>query len=295
MLLWVNKFRKQLKIGAFVWFLALSAGLHFMWLILPRPGQKPPRKLKSQLVFVQAGEQIVSQKDFNRPAPSQDTHYLSRANKTVETQTQAMMHGLFEQAGLSRRPASRLPERFSSPHKSFKKPRGLALSKDLLNKITAPLQLDVSAFDASAGAELSRTMDFLPEVETGSHTLLNTKEFIYYSYFSRMKKQLYVRWVQSFQKDRGLLASKLGKHRPRQLFSTHLYILLSPAGELTDLRVSKSSGEEDIDSLALHAFMASAPFPNPPKGLVSQDGYIHIQQSFHLYVHRLFSSVFRRR
>ena len=259
-----------------------------------------------------AHQQIVSQKTFNKVPPKRYTPYLSQADKTVEKETQAVLKGLFYQAGNSaseiatKNPNSKSLKNIPQKQRSAKQgrvkkgDRNLASrsEKKILQKgITVAeggLQMEVVQGGRGGQPQLSRTMDFLPGVEAGSHTLLNTRQFIYYSYFSRMKEQLYWRWVQYFKTEGPVVAFLSKPYLKKQVFSTTLYVYLSREGEIQDIRVTKSSGAEEIDSAALHAFLSAEPFPNPPKGLIEADGFIHIQQSFHLYVtpssvHNLFS------
>ena len=229
----------------------------------------------NHLVFVDYPfhQQVVTQKDFNQLEPAQPSRYLSEQDKAVEKEVQAVMKGLFHQA----KHASKAPVESSSKKKLERQLS--SVSEKLLQTIKAPLELQLNEL----GTKLSQTPDFLPDVELGSHTLLNTKEFTYYSFFVRMKEQLYWRWLQSFKKDNSASLMLLAQEKQR-LFSTYLYVVLSSDGEMQDLMVVDSSGSEVADSAALHAFLSAVPFPNPPAGLVEEDGFIHIRQSFHIYI-----------
>ena len=76
-----------------------------------------------------------------------------------------------------------------------------------------------NVFRQKSAQNLSSTMDFLPGVEFGSHTLLNTKQFMYYSYFSRMKDQLSWRWKRLFKEEMpSFFNFKRGKTGPGLFF-----------------------------------------------------------------------------
>ena len=268
---WIKKQKNR-----FLIFILLSSFVHIailliMSLINIRSLEKD--SIDNGLVFVDypLHQQVVTQKDFNKMEPVEPSRYLSEQNKTVEKEIQAVMKGLFHQAEHSSKDpivdSQQVKRQLSS------------VSEDLSKIIKAPLELKLD----ESGTKLSQTPDFLPGVELGSHTLLNTKEFIYYSFFVRMKEQLYWRWLQYFKQDNSSTLISLAREKQR-LFSTYLYVFLSPDGEMQDLMVTDSSGSELADSAALHAFLSAAPFPNPPGGLVEEDGFIHIQQSFHIYV-----------
>ncbi len=232
--------------------------------------------------------QVVSQQQFNKITPKKQTYYLSQADKTVEKETQAMLKGLFYQAS-----QQSMNHHAKSPDfPKFVKRETSSIQPAFVDKVTKPISIDLSleqagAFRETNNQQLSRTMDFLPGVELGSHTLLNSREFIYYSYFARMKEQLYWRWTQYIKKElleRPSSINQFVNEYKKRYFATRLYVYLSPEGEVQDMRVVQSSGAEDIDSAALHAFLLAEPFPNPPKGLIEEDGHIHIKQTFHLSI-----------
>ncbi|MDE0119724.1 MAG: TonB family protein [Bdellovibrionales bacterium] len=289
---------KNTRLNPFFYSFLFSLLVHsvILSLIWSPLSQNTSSQKEDDIVFVHYPDhkQIVNQKNFNRITPQKQRSYLSQADKSVEKETQAMLKGLFYQAespipghAIKKSP----PFPLSQPN-ATRKISSLDPSPSLLDKIAAsPIQMDISKINTSGvfspqqESDLSRTMDFLPGIDPGSHTLLNTKEFTYYSYFSRMKEQLYWRWTQYFRTELHPFLIKLNtKKHIQKLFSTSLYVHLSPQGEVQDIRIVKGSGAEDIDSAALHAFLAAAPFPNPPKELIEEDGYIHIRQSFHLYI-----------
>ena len=275
--------------GIFIYTILFSLLLHSPLLFLPERSSSPKRHTtveEENIVFVDYPEhqQIVSQKNFNNIKPKKYSSYLSRENKRVEKETQAMLKGLFYQ--------SEMPALSPQGGKSLPPTAHREVSSLILPQQGAePIQMNIAevtgglSLGRNTSHRLSQTIDFLPRVAPGSHTLLNTKEFTYYSYFSRMNEQLYWRWVQYFRKEMPIsLIKRNGKKSRQKLFSTGLYVHLSPQGEVQDIRITKSSGAEDIDSAALHAFLSAEPFPNPPKGLIEEDGYIHVKQNFHLYV-----------
>ena len=260
--------------------LLLHIGFWFLLAQVPAHKSRDLDSEKTEVVFVEypPHRQIVSQKNFNKISPPQQRAYLSQADQSVEKETQAMLKGLFHQGN-----SSAVPSTYNKENRKPSSEHNMNMQKTIKN---APVQMDLgeSGFSFQPTPSLSKTMDFLPGVELGSHTLLNTKEFRYYSYFSRMKEQLYWRWTSLFREESSSLSAQIKRVHQQRLFHTRLYVYLSPEGEIQDISVVRSSGLESIDSIALYAFMQSAPFPNPPQGLVEEDGYIHIQQSFNLYI-----------
>jgi protein TonB len=294
---------KKTKLSPFLFAIFCSLLAHSPLLLLYwAPRAKTIKQPEESLVLVEypVHQQIVSQEAFNNTVPKKQTHYLSQANKAVEKETQAMLKGLFYQAKTQNAQTSvrkALNKNQKPKNNTLPIQRQLSsLSPSVLDVIEEPIKINITELkhmdfsQQPKSQDLSRTMDFLPGVETGSHTLLNTREFIYYSYFSRMKEQIHWRWSQYLQTELPLTAFTLNHGNRQKIFSTSLYVYLSIDGEIQDMRVVKSSGEDNIDSAALHAFLSAAPFPNPPTGLVEEDGYIHIKQSFHLYINSFTSA-----
>ena len=242
---------------------------------------------------------FVNQSTFNKITPKKPTPYISKYDQSVEQETQAMLQGLFHHVGTesgnddthqeqssehedSQLTALDLP-RWEESHK-----RELSsLGKEVVSRIVnAPLELDSSALDgrefnsAIGDAGDSHIPNFLPGVELGEKTRLNTLEFPFYSFLSRVKKQVYLRWIQYFREQPYILHDK---QFHEGVLSTQLYVSLSPEGEIENMAVLKSSGSENIDFAAMHAFTASEPFHNPPADLVMEDGLIHFNYGFFVY------------
>ncbi|MDX9731530.1 MAG: TonB family protein, partial [Bdellovibrionales bacterium] len=61
---------------------------------------------------------------------------------------------------------------------------------------------------------------------------------------------------------------------------TSVIIILDEKGTLFRVQVVGASGIVDLDDAAVEAFRAAAPFPNPPKGIVEEDGTLKIRWDF---------------
>lgn len=262
------------------------------------------RSLRSEAVEVVFLSQdikntVVSQENFNHEEPEGEA-YLSRYNKVVEKQTQAMLKGLFHH--------SQAEKATSPPPGGRRHPAATASSAKAPHKVSSFSQnaggffhVESEAFLASSdllfqGQKPGQTPDFIAGVEAGSDTLLNTKEFTYYSYYNRMKEQLYWRWTQYLRAEDHLfyLISDKKSLKNKNLFVTRVFALLSREGEVQDVQVVRSSGEEGLDSAALHAFLKAAPFPNPPLDLVRPDGLIPINKTFYVYIPSVGSGLFSK-
>ncbi len=122
--------------------------------------------------------------------------------------------------------------------------------------------------------------EYVKGVEEGETTALNTKEFVYFSYYKRIREQLDQAW-------RPLLRESLFKifRSGRRLSSesemtTKTLVTLDKSGEIVKVQVLEESGVRDLDSVAVDAFNKAGPFPNPPTGLVNASGQITIRWDF---------------
>ncbi len=122
--------------------------------------------------------------------------------------------------------------------------------------------------------------DYVKGIRESDRTALNTKEFVFYGYFQRIRERLDRAWVP-------ILREKLGKYyrSGRQLASdmdhvTRVLVILNGGGEIVKVRVLGESGTRDLDDAAVKAFNEAGPFPNPPKGIVNANGEIEIPWEF---------------
>ena len=268
---------------------AISLLIHItLGLVLTGDFLKQTERPPVEVVFINQdiSKTIVSQEDFNGQVPEEHSSYLSRGDQVVEKQTQAMMKGLFRQAGMddtesSSGPVHRSPATITNPDGS-RVGSGHSIEFAFPGFAENPNTKKFPVIKKRIAGQ-SQTTDFLVGVELGSHTLLNTRAFTYYTYFDRMKKRIYLNWIQQFETTDFFLS--FANKNLSQLFVTYIVAFLFPDGELKDLQVVQSSGNEDIDSAALNAFLYAAPFPNPPPGLVDEENQqIPINKTFYFYV-----------
>lgn len=242
--------------------------------------------------------QIVEQSDVsaNEEAPD-NARFLSAKNQKVKKQTVAAERGQFQNV------------KKAAPQKTGPKGDGKAknvataeeskkqIAKDLFKGFDASEALERQKLadkqsglgegrgngeqNTGTGAETSQSNDYIKDVEVGLETVLNTREFKYYSYYNRIRKQLSQHWE-------GRVRDKLSKlfkegrapAATNQDRITKLMIVLNDKGTLVRVQVLSDSGIRDLDDAAIEAFRAAAPFPNPPKGIVEGDGTVKIRWDF---------------
>lgn len=119
-------------------------------------------------------------------------------------------------------------------------------------------------------------VDGLPE---GDGTFLNAKEFKYATFFYRVRDDVASRWENRLQ-DETRRRDPTGNIYGTRDRSTLLHVELSREGRLVDVRVERTSGVDFYDQLAVEAFKQAQPFPNPPAGIVEEDGAIRFNFQF---------------
>lgn len=132
-----------------------------------------------------------------------------------------------------------------------------------------------------ANEEVSQqAQEYVKGFKEGDSTLLNTKEFIFYGYFQRIRERLDYAWNNSL-KEHLLKHYRAGRQLASEIdYTTRLLVMLNRVGEIVRVLVLEESGTRTLDDAAVKAFNQAGPFPNPPKGMVDQSGTITVRWDF---------------
>jgi len=101
----------------------------------------------------------------------------------------------------------------------------------------------------------------------------------YGDYFRNVKARVFKNWDPN---------TPLREHDPKgNLYGTRdrytiLEVTLDRAGEISALRVSRTSGLAFLDDAAIEAFRRTAPFGPPPPGLLGKNGTVVFPFGFYL-------------
>lgn len=171
-------------------------------------------------------------------------------------------------------PSKALPSKVSPLKKSESK----SLSKLGVRVLPAPSQPENDQpVWATPG---TRPQDSIPGIKESEKTALNTKEYIFYSYFQRIRERLDQAWVP-------ILRAKLERYyrAGRELASdmdhtTHILVVLNLQGEIVQVRVLSESGVQVLDDAAVEAFNRAGPFPNPPTGMIDLNKQVQVPWDF---------------
>jgi TonB family protein len=245
--------------------------------------------------------QVVEQdeKALNEETPD-DARFLGRHNQVVKKQTVAQARGEFQN-----KQSKEIKYGAEGEAKSASKGLDLKPSFNIVKSVqdraakeaayekaaedgTFPLQQQVenakkqedSRHAASKGADVSQSLDYIKDLDSGLETLLSTKEFVYYSYFNRIRAQLNQYWSDKVRQKLSEMYKKGRMIASSDDKVTRCLITLDQSGRLIKIQIIGDSGIRELDEAAVEAFRSAAPFPNPPKGMMDEDGNIKIRWDF---------------
>lgn len=305
--------RKQIKIGL-IGTILLSMLFHFLLaagvLILKVPPVKSDR-IEVQLVELKPDQknlqnqakQIVDQSDkaINDEIDN-NAKYLSAHNQKVVKQTRATHFGDFQNTPSKNNIAGKKggkPEKISlkdlSPQFDISKsirdrderekqfendPDAIKIAAKKNEKKPASQSDEVG----DGGDKVSQTVDYVKNLDPGLETLLSTREFVYYTYYARIRRQLNQFWGPKVKEKIAIIYKQGRQIASNEDKITRCLVTLDKTGNLTRVQIIGNSGVHELDEAATEAFKLAAPFPNPPNGIVDEDGTIKIRWDFILEV-----------
>jgi TonB family protein len=251
--------------------------------------QRPPQQDKIEFVVLDKNPaekkmQLVEQneKAINDEIP-EDAKYMSRHNQKVIRETVAKNHGDFVNSTGSGKnttaSAAATPKSESKPKMKPTKTDGTMPALAAFRPSFNPSQFMKKAEEGS-GSEASKTNDHIKDKTPSMETILSTREFVYYTYYQRIRTQIRQYWEPSIRgKVKKIFASGRSIASEKD-HVTRVIIILDKNGSLMNVQVVGESGVRDLDDAAIEAFRAAEPFPNPPKGIIEGDGRIRINWDF---------------
>ena len=213
---------------------------------------------------------VESESAKNRDIP-ENAKYLSKNNQRVEKETRASKVDYFKSG--ANKAGKRLSLKNLAPFKVMTRP--LSLGDYSLQKRARARQ----EMSERGGVEAASN-DYLKDMTKGKRTLLNTKEFIYYGYYHRIRQRLERAWNTEL---RAVLISYIRSGRKLSTdrnYVTRLVVVLDRHGRIKKVQILEDSGATELDDAAVDAFNRAGPFPNPPRGLIEKDGLIKIRWDF---------------
>jgi len=149
-----------------------------------------------------------------------------------------------------------------------------------------PLNLSLNDIGGAVGPVSGGPMnDDLRGLEEGDETLLNSRAFRYAGFLNRVKETVGRIWVTDVQ-DAAQRRDPNGQMYSYKDRRTVVEFTLDGSGELKDVKVQSSCGVPYLDQIAVDAFRKAERFPNPPPGLMANDGTMRLPFAFTLLAAR---------
>lgn len=276
-------------------FLAISVLIHLCFIfsvyftpeVKPRPEPievayiSPTYKTEKVIDPLEKNRQIVDQDDkaINEETPDKD-YFLSKNNQKVLKQTVARDKGEFKNSKSKQAPPKVTPPTPPTPPVQARKPEKFNPLSDTANKFREKSFNTMASSTPSSSAAVSQTQDYLKNTSYGVETILSTKEFKYYTYFNRIRRQLSEHWEPTVRTKLTKMFRQGRTIASNQDRTTKLLIILDQKGVLVKVQLVSDSGVKDLDEAAIESFRSAAPFPNPPKGIIEDDGTVKIRWDF---------------
>lgn len=243
----------------------------------------PPAQ--SPTMAEEKARQVVESEESKDQSQPKDAKYLGERSQTAEVETKARNVDIFRKGG--------------NPSQAGNSGKNLSF-KDLAPKkaVAPPTPAEMDGYKqerervAKAETESGRpgnqqlnndgsaNNDYLKDVKDGDRTMLSTKEFVYFGYYRRIRERLEVAWNSRL---RSTMESYMGGGRnlaQNQNYITGVVVVLDRTGQITAVQLQQRSGAKDLDQAAVDAFNEAGPFPDPPSGLVDENGEIKIPWNF---------------
>lgn len=270
--------RQRLK--PIILFLICSFALHLFFaltLYTKSTSQLPSTETQVEVTYLDMDEarakkalQVVEQETQLNDEVDKNAKFLSAFDQKVNQQTRADKSGEYQNSAGGGKVAE---EKKPKPKEKGEMPS--------LQELTPSFKSQSQHAGQGPNDDLaSQTDDHLKNVEKGLQTLLSTREFVYYSYYSRIKKQIRQYWEPGVREKVKIVYKQGRTIASAKDRVTQLMIVLDKNGQLIKVEVLSASGVHDLDEAAIEAFESAAPFPNPPEGMVESDGTIKIRWDF---------------
>jgi TonB family protein len=266
--------RSRIK-ASFQWTLFLSIFLHsaitlFTVFNAPKPVEsnkkiefelvEPKQNTEKKLQFVEQPETALN-KELDESA-----QFMGRHNQVVKKQTRTKVQG----------ESSKIETK-----KQLKVDDLIPKMKDFTDGLLAKQNQKIEQKEPQVQPKKQGgIVEYIKDLEEGLETALTTKEFIYYTYYARMRQQLNQHWTPKIKETIKQIYARGRQIASNQDKITRCIVYLDAAGKLIKIQIIGDSGVREIDEAATEALRAAAPFINPPRGMIDEDGIIRIRWDF---------------
>jgi TonB family protein len=208
---------------------------------------------------VDASKQVVRTKEADNSQAPDEQAFLGERNQRVDHQRVSSQGGL--RAG-------------SKARQGAPKPQAMDLSHLGVSMLPSGRERQ-EAVPGDSGIR-----EYVSGMKDGEETLLSTREFVFYGYFERIRGRLDHAW-EPILRDHLIRHYRSGRRLASEMdHRTEVMVVLDLQGKIVQVEIVGESGIQTLDTAAVEAFNRAGPFPNPPRGLVGEDGRIRIKWEF---------------
>lgn len=122
-----------------------------------------------------------------------------------------------------------------------------------------------------------------PGVRLGNITALNTDQHRFYSFNQRLITRFIPLWGERVRAALYQWIEENNAPAISKTWVTNVEIIMNPKGEIIEVQPFRLSGTWPIDNAAIKSFKQVKNVPNPPKEMVDENGYIHLQFQTEVY------------
>lgn len=215
--------------------------------------------------------------------------FLSEATQRVLIETKAKLSGKTSnnfstpkyQKELIAKKLEQIQRDFKSPKNEGKIPETSEIPPPTNKKKSDYKPLELYPNEKYGASTLGESLP--DDVSVGDFTALNTDQFQFYTFYSRVEDLVRFRWETKIreameQLNRSRVLANVSKNE----WISEVEFLIDAQGNLRKALILRESGVSRFDQSAIFAFEDAKIFPNPPKEMLRSDGYIHLRYSFHV-------------
>ena len=260
--------------------LLISIFLHavIMFIVVNAPQEKKPEEPQVivQLVELEIPEEreIVFENDVKETEKPKDSKRFGQKNVKVEKETLAQKAAEFVRQSKKKQSKSKNKSKKRKIKLSDLKPKSYL--EDMLNRLE---KIEQKEFEEEYGdGNLVNFSNFNDKIENGPITALNTEEFVYFSFYKRLRDRLEPSW-QMMVRQAGHVLHKTSHIK----IKSEILIKVNKKGEIIDSKIVKRSGNDYADFIAEEAMTQLRILNNPPEGIFGGKKYLYIKYGFIIY------------
>ncbi|MBA3545101.1 MAG: TonB C-terminal domain-containing protein [Nannocystis sp.] len=121
--------------------------------------------------------------------------------------------------------------------------------------------------------------NMVPEVRPGNQTALRSRKHPFAQFIATMHRTIHDKWAYNFLEQ----LDTMGRGHPLNKGDlwTRVEIVLLGDGTIDKVRTVRYSGNQQFDGAAREVVFNSAPYPTPPREILSPNGKVYIHWAFH--------------